>query len=355
MYKYSDIKQIHLEVTQKCQASCPMCDRNQNGGKINPHINLDELSLQDCKKIFDKKFIMQLNTMYMCGNLGDPIIANDTLEIFDYFRTTNKTMWLSMNTNGGARDKNWWKDLAKVLRGSAAVIFSIDGLQDTNHLYRQGVLWENIEQNVKAFIGAGGRARWDYIVFEHNQHQIEQAKDMADKWGCERFQIKKTGRFVTSNLEPKDSHQSINKKGKNIFNLTKPEKKYQNSALSKINQLVQKHHSMDLYYDTVPINCKVKKIGSLFITAEGLALPCCWTAGRMYKWWHNDPKIEQIWKFIDDKDSINAKNGLKNVFDSGIFDKIEKSWKIKSCDNGKLKVCAVKCGIEFDPFTEQFS
>ena len=52
MYKYEDIKTIHLEVTQNCQANCPMCDRNQNGGAINPHINLDELSLEDCKKIF---------------------------------------------------------------------------------------------------------------------------------------------------------------------------------------------------------------------------------------------------------------------------------------------------------------
>ena len=47
---------------------------------------------------------------------------------------------------------------------------------------------------------------------------------------------------------------------------------------------------MDAYYDAAPIVCKVKKENSLFITAEGLALPCCWTAGRMYKWWHKDPK-----------------------------------------------------------------
>ena len=40
MYKYQDIKQIHLEITQKCQAACPMCDRNMNGKGINPHIDL---------------------------------------------------------------------------------------------------------------------------------------------------------------------------------------------------------------------------------------------------------------------------------------------------------------------------
>ena len=50
MYKLEDIKTIHLEVTQNCQAACPMCDRNMNGEGVNPHINLDELTLEDCKK-----------------------------------------------------------------------------------------------------------------------------------------------------------------------------------------------------------------------------------------------------------------------------------------------------------------
>ena len=79
MYNYADIRQIHLEVTQNCQAACPMCDRNQNGGALNPHINLDELTLQDCHKIFEPNFIQQLQTMFMCGNLGDPILGKDTL------------------------------------------------------------------------------------------------------------------------------------------------------------------------------------------------------------------------------------------------------------------------------------
>ena len=55
------------------------------------------------------------------------------------------------------------------------------------------------------------------------------------------------------------------------------------------------------------------------------------------------------------KDSVNAKQGLKKVFDTGIFDTIQRSWKLESCSLGKLKVCAMKCGSEFDPFTEQFS
>jgi hypothetical protein len=119
-----------------------------------------------------------------------------------------------------------------------------------------------------------------------------------------------------------------------------------------------KYGSMDAYYQQTPIRCKVKDEGSLFITAEGLALPCCWTAGRMYKWWQKDPKQEQIWKFIDfagGKDAINAKiHGLESVFKTEIFDLIEDSWQEHSYETGRLKVCSMKCGAEFDPFSEQF-
>lgn len=358
MYKYEDIRVIHLENTQNCQASCPMCDRNQNGGDINPHIDLSELTLEDCKRIFEPDFIKQLKTMYMCGNLGDPIVARDTLDIFKYFREHNKDMWLSMNTNAGARDEAWWSELAQVFGRMGTVIFSVDGLRDTNHLYRQGVVWDNVERAMKSFIAAGGRARWDFLIFEHNQHQVEEAEEISKLMGFERFQAKKTGRFVTAKSQKKESHQAVNRKGEKTTELKKPDKKYQNKALSKQDMLIQKYGSMDAYYDVVPVNCKVKDEGSLFITAEGLAMPCCWTAGRMYKWWHKNPMVEQVWDFIErsgGKNAISAKkHGLKAVFDTGLFDEIEDSWNQPSCGNGKLKVCSMKCGKEFDPFGEQF-
>ena len=354
MYKLEDIKTIHLEVTQNCQAACPMCDRNMNGEGINPHINLDELSLDDCKRIFEPKFIAQLDTMYMCGNLGDPIVARDTLEIFKYFREHNDKMWLSMNTNAGARDEEWWTELAQVFGKMGAVIFSVDGLRDTNYIYRQGVNWDRVETAMRSFIAGGGRARWDFLVFEHNQHQVEQAEQTANEWGFEKFVAKKTGRFVDANTNKKEKHQAKNRKGEETAEIKKPSKEYQNRALSTQDKLIEKYGSMDAYYDVAPIRCKVKDEGSLFITAEGLALPCCWTAGRMYKWWHKDPRVEQIWDYIEDKSSIDARQGLDQVFATGIFNNIEASWNITGCSNGKLKVCAMKCGVEWDPFKEQF-
>jgi MoaA/NifB/PqqE/SkfB family radical SAM enzyme len=360
MYKSKNIKKVHLEITQLCQAACPMCDRNENGGKDNKHITNSELSLEDCKKIFSPKFISQLDNMYMCGNLGDPIVAKDTLEVFRYFREHNPNMWLSMNTNAGARDTAWWTELAKIYNNKGAVIFSVDGLHDTNHLYRQNVKWNIVENSMRSFINAGGRARWDYIIFDHNQHQVELAEQLANEWGCEKFIKKKTARFFSSaSHKGKEEHQAQNRKGTETVLLRKPKEEFQNRAVAKEQQLIKQYGSMIEYYDKCTIDCKVAKEASIFITAEGLLMPCCWTAGRMYKWWHEDYRVEQVWDFIDQAGGVKGidviNNSLNSVIDNNqLLTNIKDSWKIGSLKEGKLGVCSQKCGTGFDAFTEQF-
>jgi len=106
MYKINEIQTLHLEVTERCQAACPQC------GRTGINIMQAELNLEDCKKLFSQSFIKQLEVMYMCGNFGDPIIAHDTLEIFEYFKSINPNIHLRMVTNGGARDTAWWEKIA---------------------------------------------------------------------------------------------------------------------------------------------------------------------------------------------------------------------------------------------------
>lgn len=362
MYNYKDIRSVHFEITQRCNASCPMCDRNENGGAVNQHIkdNLAELSLEECQLILTPEFLSQLDTFYMCGNLGDPISARDTLEVFRWVRECNPNIWLSMNTNAGARDAEWWAELAKIFGRKGAVIFSVDGLEETNHLYRQGVVWSHVERSMKAFIGAGGRARWDYIIFEHSEADVERAEKLATEWGFEKFMKKKTGRFFSSaKNQGKETHQAQNRKGVQTVTLAKPKKaEHQNLALAKEKEIEKTYGSMMEYYNKANIACKVTKDMSIFITAEGLVMPCCWTAGRMYKWWHTDYRAEQIWDFIDragGKDGISAVlHGIDGVFKSGIMSDIQRSWSLSSIKDGKLGVCAQKCGTEFDPFAEQF-
>lgn len=387
MYKYKDIKTIHLEITEACNASCPMCARNINGGEDNPHLTGAELSLEDCKKIFSPEFISQLDRLYMCGNYGDPIAAKDTLEVFEYFRQNNPNIHLSMHTNGSAKKPEWWAQLAKVLGKKSHVTFGIDGLADTNHLYRQNTVWTKIMENVQAFIAAGGRARWDYIVFAHNEHQVELAEHLSKTLGFEKFQVKKSARFF-SNVTgtTKEVHQASNRKGLSTLLQAPTNPKYRNSVLDQISNVVgktqevklmpskqidalrvqgkqgfysdpEKKSPMEKYLDSVEIKCKVAEEKSLYISAEGIVQPCCWTAGQMYVWYYK-PESSQIWEAINSvgKDYLNAKeHNLSSIVDGDYFQKVlPESWKKKSCAEGKLAVCAKICGTQYDAFSEQF-
>ena len=197
-----NIKEIHIEPTSLCNAECPMCARNINGNGINPHISLKSLDLNWFKNNLIPEKIKQLDKIFFCGNVGDPAGTPELLEIIQYIKTSNPNLVVGLNTNGGLKTATWWSKLGHLLDGRFDYcVFSIDGLQDTNHLYRQNVVWENVERNMRAFIDAGGRARWDYIIFGHNEHQVEEAEALAEAWGVERFQKKKSARFFTAGSE----------------------------------------------------------------------------------------------------------------------------------------------------------
>ena len=40
---------------------------------------------------------------------------------------------------------------------------------------------------MKSFINAGGSIPWEYLVFKHNQHQVEDAKKLAKELGFQEF------------------------------------------------------------------------------------------------------------------------------------------------------------------------
>lgn len=389
MYKANEITTVHLEVTERCNASCPQCARNINGGEVNPLLHDAELSLEDVKKILPEEFVKQLNRLYMCGNYGDPISAKDTLEIFEYLRSCNDKMQLSFHTNASAKTPEWWSKLPAAMGRRHYVVFSIDGLEDTNHLYRQGTVWKKIMENAEAFIKAGGKARWDFIVFGHNEHQVEEARALAEEMGFEKFNVKKSNRFFSNTRGAvKTEHQAGNRKGVATTLISMPKNpEYQNAAIQQLADLSKdkapisidlittveelkyrigrqrfnidpaKKKDMEKYWDSVPIKCKVAEEKSIYITAEGYLQPCCWTAGQMYVWYWR-AKGGQIWDAINAAglDSLDLrKHDIRDVIDGKFIQEIiPNSWERPSCAEGKLAVCAKTCGTKYDAFSEQF-
>jgi MoaA/NifB/PqqE/SkfB family radical SAM enzyme len=192
-------KIIHYEPTSRCNAACPMCARNVNGdGCVVP---LQDLSLE----LFKTQVSACLDTLekvFFCGAVGDPCADKTLLDKISWIKQQRKDIVVGINTNGSIRNPSWWTDCGNLLNGIYEyVVFSIDGLEDTNHIYRVGVQYKKIIENAKAYIDTGASAHWDMLVFDHNKHQIEQCKQLADNMGFTWFRSKETDRWDQFDLE----------------------------------------------------------------------------------------------------------------------------------------------------------
>jgi len=327
MYKFENIRDVHLELTSKCQARCPMCPRRINGGILNPLITLNEITLEQFKEWFSVDFIKHLDSLFMCGNLGDPIIAQDCLEIFQYIKKINPIIQLSMHTNGSARSVQWWEQMAYT---KVRVIFGIDGLVDTHRLYRIDTNYNKIIENATAFIKAGGHAEWHMLIFHHNEHQIDECQQLSQQMGFKYFQIKHTTRFVDGKFHV------LNDQGKTTNILYPTEKSKQMTG--KVTQYLS---------DVIPtIQCKAQKYKQIYVSADGTVSPCCWLD---FNWIlpKQDTRIDYM-----DKIGVfpNLNNtSLENVFASNFFNDIERTWT-SDC----LKECSKQCG-SFDKLRAQFN
>lgn len=236
--KLRNIKVLHLEPTDVCQAACPLCARETDAlfNKSSKH----HLTVEQIQKVFSDIEIKQLEKIFMCGNYGDPAAGLHTLEIYNHFRNLNSNIVLGMNTNGAIQNTGWWLKLGKLFnQGRDYCVFSIDGLKDTNHIYRKNVNWDNLIANAKAYIAAGGSAHWDMLVYKHNEHQVDACEQLARKLGFTWFRAKVSKREYINGLEEPTAWQ----RPTNILG---------------------------------DIDCRALKEQSMYIDAQGRVSPCCW-------------------------------------------------------------------------------
>ena len=356
MYQYSEIEALHLEISSRCNVSCPMCARNVSGGRVNPYLPLTEFSLKEIERAFPHDFVRRLRRISFCGNHGDPATAKELPSILRFFRKINPGLLINLWTNGSLRSASYWASLAKIL---SVVHFSIDGLADTNGIYRRGADFGKIMENAAAFIEAGGFAVWDFIVFRHNEHQVEEAQALARKMGFGQFIVKKTGRFFSnSRQQTKSRHPVLNRKGETEYFLEPPSNPvYQNASLRL--DMASKGDRLRAHLNQTPVRCQVQEEKSVYISAEGYVFPCCFLAGQMYLW-HQKRRENQIHRFLDKlpekEESLNVKKRpLKEILQDSFFQKtIPEAQKPGDVRKDRLFMCAKTCGEIFRPFQDQF-
>lgn len=404
--KIDEIKYLQVDHNSVCNLRCPQCARTLNGNTI-PDLPALELDIEDYEKIITPN----LETIMFCGNYGDVSVSNTFLPSIEWLITKKQFGGkIIVTSHGSARDESWWKNLGKLLGSRGKVNFSIDGLGDTNHTYRINSNFDKIIRNAKAFISAGGNARWDFLVFRHNEHQIDDAISLAKELGFQQFQIKLTNRFVDDrhyrnittpnssdltnvykklgyrleSLENKplhdgssQTHNMIKKYGtwanyvktvidngdatmaqevitkKSKYQILSPENiQLQGSGLSQNQNIIKKYGTWENYVNQTNIKCKWKPNGQIFVDFEARVWPCTWVASGMHHHGNNVQKI-QIHKILDkyghDFNSLKH-HSFQDILEHRFFSSdFCQSWKGKmSSDVPKLLACGRTCGTDYE-------
>ena len=333
MYTFDQIRHVHLEISSRCNANCPLCPRSFFGYPYNNGYVERDLTLKDVQRIFRSDFIQQLDELYINGNFGDAVMNPETIDIIEYVQSHSSRIHVGISTNGGARGVDFWRRLAEL---NVSVFFCIDGLEDTHSLYRQNTVYSTVIRNARAFIDAGGHATWRMIDFDHNRHQQTTARELSESMGFKRFQLMDYGR----NSSPVfDNNQQLTH-----FIGQRPAWYTDFDDMMHVRTTRRVQLSEITVSETVnPIECEVDKNKSIYVASTGDVYPCCYLGFEPKTFgsgaWHEAANAQYA-------HMIEKNNALEHSLEECIkwFNKVEQTWTIPEFEQGRLVICNRQCG-----------
>ncbi len=253
---------LQFELSSMCNALCLGCVRTDSynfNDKKNIIPDKQYIELDTLKNIIQDPAFKFVEELEFCGTIDDPLMHPEFLEFLDWASTAGEYRIL-IHTNASLRNAAYWTKLAEVLQKHKrhVVKFSIDGLEDTNHIYRQNTTWSKIMENAEAFIAAGGNAGWQYLIFPWNEHQVMQAKELSVKMGFAEFMSRHDRSIATQHGLEKIKFAKTREKTKNP--------KF--TSLDEINKQFEESVNND-------ISCNNQNKKMYFVAYDGRLWPCC--------------------------------------------------------------------------------
>lgn len=171
-------KKVRIDASTKCQLDCERCYMRMDKEGVENGCRLGNLKFDDFKKFIDENDFESIEL----SNHGEVFLNPELDKIIEY--ATTKGIALSMD-NGV--NLNYLSDkMAEILVkcGVKRVYVSIDGAsQETYKIYRKNGDFNKVIENIKKinFYKQKYNSKYPvmyykFIVFGHNEHEIEQAK-----------------------------------------------------------------------------------------------------------------------------------------------------------------------------------
>jgi sulfatase maturation enzyme AslB (radical SAM superfamily) len=299
------VKQLTVEATSYCNLHCPQCSRFDEQGHLAKNLTLGHIDLEIFKNAIKPNTFPNIQLIQFEGDYGDIMMHPDADTLIDYACSISKVVAI---TNGSMRSPKWWAKLGKIK--NLTVQFSIDGLEDTNHIYRINSNYKRIIDNASAYIKSGGRAEWKFIIFKHNQHQVEQARKIAYDLGFVDFITQASSRnFFGGNTIWPVMLDGVFSHYLEMSDLTVSAR--DKTSIESIKLLADKNYK--------PPNCQHLSKYEVYLNHRGHLLPCCMVSSKT---WNNDMTSKLWMRILKTCDNIDiSKHTVEEILNGDFYRK----------------------------------
>lgn len=336
MFNINDVKTIELEITSDCNAGCPGCARTLNRDIL----EVTSFSFDDLKRILPNQTYIKDKNIKLCGVLGDPMIHPEVLEMTEYLLEHGAKVTIS--TNVGVATARIWQELGKLsvqYKHNFVMQACIDGHKETNHIYRVNTKWNIIERNLTAFAeycykGADTLNRWVYIVFDHNEHELEVAKLHAHNVGFKfvtRTGMRNSMAQWTAELGKKNNKET------RVITTTGAKEHSRKHEVYELNEKITNNKVDDDIINT--ISCKYVHEGEIFINAQQQMWPCCFLWDSAFK--NKENILEKLSDYPNSWNSLKTQSIEQVMQQPYYMNVLEESWN--PAHNKHIKRCIRTC------------
>ena len=330
------IKTMELEITSDCNAACPGCARTLNADIL----EVQHFSLADLQRILPDERHIKDKDIRLCGVLGDPMIHPEIVEIVEYLLTNGATVTIS--TNAGIGTEQMYHQLGLLsnqYKSKFIMQACIDGHRETNHIYRVNTKFSVIERNLNAYAknsykDIDHKNKWVFIVFDHNEHEIEAAKQHAHDLGM-KFLTRTGMRNSYYNWVAEIGKK--NNKEKKVITTTGDKEHKRKDEVFKLDELIANNKVDDDIIKTVV--CKYVHEGEIFISSKQEMWPCCFLWDSAFK--NKENFLEKLSEYQTGWNSLKT-NSIEQVMKHPYYEKVlEESWNPQH--NKHMKRCIRTC------------
>lgn len=179
-----------IDPSSVCILHCPLCPTGQ-GDNSRPHCFL---KFEDFKKIIDELGDYLISLLFT--NWGEPFLNKEFLKMIEYAKKVRHIPFTSVDTNLNVELSD--QDIEKLIAsGLDLMCIAIDGVtQETYEKYRRGGSLKKVIDNSKKILEIRkklGKTNpfvvWQFLVFKHNQHELESVIKLAKEIGVDAIRI----------------------------------------------------------------------------------------------------------------------------------------------------------------------